>query len=114
MTLVLNDGTRIETTVAHGWFAAWWPGGVAVRSAAITTSSGTTKQPLNTPAVPEQLVLKFLACMRSHGLPNLPGPTSSGAGASRHVGNSSALNPRSPRLQAALKACRSVLRGQAG
>jgi hypothetical protein len=110
VTLVLDDGNRVEATVAHGWFAAWWPGTHAVQSAAITTASRTTTQPLNTPASPGEMALNFLTCMRSHGLPNFPGPTVSGGGASRHVGNSSGLDTHSPRFLAALNACRSVLR----
>ncbi len=52
VTLVLDDGSRVETTVARGWFAAWWPGTQGVQSATITTASGTTTQQLNTPALP--------------------------------------------------------------
>jgi hypothetical protein len=113
VTLVLDDGSSIETTVANGWFAAWWPGSPGVRSAAITTASGTTTQRLNTPALPQGIPLKFFACMRSHGLPNFPAPAFSGGGASPHVGKGSALEPHSPRFKAAQKACRSVLPGHA-
>jgi hypothetical protein len=45
--LTLDDGSTIQTTVANGWFAAWWPGSQGVQSAEITTASGTTTQPLN-------------------------------------------------------------------
>jgi hypothetical protein len=110
VTLVLDDGDRIETTVADGWFAAWWPGTHAVRSAAITTASGTITQPLNTPASPAELALKLFTCMRSHGLPDFPGPTPPGHSASRRAGNSTGLDTHSPRFLAALNACRSVLR----
>jgi hypothetical protein len=52
VTLALDDGSSIETTIARGWFAAWWPGSQGVQSAAITTASGTTTQQLSTPALP--------------------------------------------------------------
>jgi hypothetical protein len=52
VTLVLEDGSSVETTVAHGWFAAWWPGSQGVESAAITTASGTATQQLSTRALP--------------------------------------------------------------
>jgi hypothetical protein len=94
--LVLDDGTSVEATVVHGWFAAWWPGSQGAQSAAITTASGATTQRLNTPALPREAPLKFVACMRAHGLPNFP----------------HGLDPHSPRFQAAQKACGPVLPGQ--
>jgi hypothetical protein len=71
VAVVLEDGTTVRATVANGWFAAWWPGSLAVtgtgstadqgptsplalslstsipRSFEVTTASGTTTQPLN-------------------------------------------------------------------
>jgi len=44
VTLVLDDGTKVEATVANGWFVAWWPSGHAVSSATITTPAGVTSQ----------------------------------------------------------------------
>lgn len=96
VTLVLDDGSSVETTVAHGWFAAWWPGSQGVRSATITTASGTTTQQLNTPATPQEASLRFFACMRFHGLPKFP----------------DGVDPHSPEFQAAQKICRAVLPGQ--
>jgi hypothetical protein len=53
--LTLDSGTSIQTTVANGWFAAWWPGQRSARSAEITTASGTITQalhiPINTPTL---------------------------------------------------------------
>jgi hypothetical protein len=46
--------------------------------------------------------LKYARCMRTHGLPNFPDPTSSGL-------TLSGIDPNSPRFQAAQKACRSLL-----
>ena len=33
MTLILDDGTNVQATVANGWFVAWWPGAQDVKSA---------------------------------------------------------------------------------
>jgi hypothetical protein len=44
VTLVLDDGTNVQATVANGWFVAWWPGASSVKSADITTPAGTTNQ----------------------------------------------------------------------
>ena len=44
VTLVLDDGTNVQATVANGWFVAWWPGASNVKSADITTAAGTTNQ----------------------------------------------------------------------
>jgi hypothetical protein len=58
-------------------------------------------------------MLKFSACMRSHGLPDFPDPTSSGGGIQLSIGGrkGSGLNPSSPVFQAAQKACQSVMPG---
>jgi hypothetical protein len=42
VTLVLGDGTSVTTTVANGFFAAWWPGNATVSSASVTTAQGTS------------------------------------------------------------------------
>jgi hypothetical protein len=60
-------------------------------------------------------MLKFSACMRSHGLPNFPDPKFSGGGAKLTLdGKGGGLNPNSPVFQAAQKACESVLPGGKG
>lgn len=46
VTLVLADGSRVQATVANGWFAAWWPGGQAAQTAEITTAAGAATQQL--------------------------------------------------------------------
>jgi hypothetical protein len=46
VTLVLQDGTDVGTTLGGGWFVAWWPNGEAAVSAEVTTPGGTTNQPL--------------------------------------------------------------------
>ena len=52
VSLVLDDGTSVVATTSGGWFAAWWPTQNAVLYAEVTTSSGTTKQPVYGPAGP--------------------------------------------------------------
>ena len=47
VTLVLADGTNIQTTVGNGWFAAWWPGQQGVQSAKVITPSGAATQQLH-------------------------------------------------------------------
>ena len=46
VTLVLDNGQDVVATVADGWFVAWWPGSGNVTSAQVTTTAGTTTQPL--------------------------------------------------------------------
>jgi hypothetical protein len=49
VTLVLADGSRVQATVANGWFAAWWPGDQAAQAAEVTTTAGTAIQQLVPP-----------------------------------------------------------------
>src|SRR5258708_5931668 len=51
-------------------------------------------------------LLKFSACMRSHGLANFPDPKISGGGIQMSIGKG--LDPNSPVFQAAQKACQSL------
>jgi hypothetical protein len=44
VVLVLSDGTHVRTTVAGGYYAAWWPGHAWAVSAEVTTANGTTSQ----------------------------------------------------------------------
>jgi hypothetical protein len=60
-------------------------------------------------------MLKFSACMRSHGVANFPDPTFSNGGAQLKLGGKgSGLDPKSPAFQAAQKACQSVMPGPPG
>ncbi len=52
VTLVLDDGTQVQATVANGWFIAWWPGSHVLRSADLTTPSGSSTQKFDLPAQP--------------------------------------------------------------
>jgi hypothetical protein len=49
-TLTLDDGTKVNATVANGWFVAWWPGTHNVTSALVTTPSGTSTQHIDSGA----------------------------------------------------------------
>jgi len=52
------------------------------------------------------LEVKLARCMRSHGVPGFPDPTSSGLNL-----NGSSVDPQSPQFQAAMKACGHVVPG---
>jgi hypothetical protein len=54
--------------------------------------------------------LKFAQCMRSHGLPDFPDPTTSSGGRVEFVLSSRlGINPRSPQVLAKARECESVL-----
>jgi hypothetical protein len=46
VVLVLDDGQDVVTTVADGWFVAWWPDSASATSAQVTSASGTTTESL--------------------------------------------------------------------
>jgi hypothetical protein len=48
-TLTLSDGSQVVATTGNGLLLAWWPGSAVVTSAALTTGSGTTSQPIDSP-----------------------------------------------------------------
>jgi hypothetical protein len=50
-TLVLNNGSKVVTTIGNGLFLAWWPGSATVTSATLTTPSGMTNQAINSPPI---------------------------------------------------------------
>jgi hypothetical protein len=56
-------------------------------------------------------LLKFAACMRSHGLPKFPDPDPSGG---ISIGRNSGVDPNSPQFKAAEKACQNLLPGPKG
>jgi hypothetical protein len=49
VTLTLDNGSKVKATTERGWFAAWWPNSQHVKSADLTTTTGSTTQPLNVP-----------------------------------------------------------------
>jgi hypothetical protein len=60
------------------------------------------------PAVAADFV-KFATCMRSHGVPNFPDPSSSGGGI--QIAPESGLNPASPAFKSAQGQCKKLLPG---
>ncbi len=56
-------------------------------------------------------VIAFAGCMRSHGVPNFPDPTSGGG---IHIDPSSGINPFSPSFRTARAACAKLLPGFGG
>jgi hypothetical protein len=57
--------------------------------------------------------LRFVACMRTHGLPDMPDPQVNAEGIRMSIGgpNGSGPKPNSPVLRAAMQACRKLLPG---
>jgi hypothetical protein len=51
-TLILGDGSHVQTTIQDGWLVAWWPGSAQLTSALVTTASGTTTQTFDTMTPP--------------------------------------------------------------
>jgi hypothetical protein len=44
VTLILDDGTKVQASTANGWFVAWWPGAHEVKAADVTTPAGVATQ----------------------------------------------------------------------
>jgi hypothetical protein len=58
--------------------------------------------------------LKYAQCMRSHGVPKFPDPSSNGSGpVGFSVPAGSGINPQSPTYQKANQACQSTMSGSA-
>jgi hypothetical protein len=55
--------------------------------------------------------LAFSRCMRAHGLPNFPDPTSHGHGIQLSAAPDSGVDPQSPAFRAAQKACQHLMPG---
>ncbi len=53
--------------------------------------------------------LKFVQCLRQHGLPSMPDPVESDGGISNYFPRG--VSPNSPQFQAAMKACQSLAPG---
>lgn len=52
---------------------------------------------------------RYAHCMRSHGVPNFPDPTSNGKGLSISINSASGIDPFSPAFKAAQTACHKLL-----
>ena len=57
--------------------------------------------------------LKFVACMRTHGIPDMPDPQVNSQGIEMRIGGpkGSGPKPNSPVIQAAMQACRKLIPG---
>ena len=67
--------------------------------------AGKTSGGSVSPAIRAQ-ILRYAACIRTHGVPNYPDPTFTGNAV--NFGNLSGINPNSPAYQSALSACASL------
>ncbi len=79
----------------------------SVVSVAVAGCGGSSNAPR---AASFSTAVKFSKCMRSHGVPNFPDPTSGG---DLNLGGTG-INPQSPSFQGAQKACAKFQPGGAG
>jgi hypothetical protein len=104
--------------VAVATLAAACGGGPHTAAAAqkSTTTATTDGRPAAQANVPkpgqaqsrQAQLIAYATCMRSHGVPNYPDPSSSGGGAVPY-GGSTGINPNSPTFQAAQQVCQKYL-----
>jgi hypothetical protein len=59
----------------------------------------------------QEQLLKFSACMRTHGVPNFPDPQFSAGGARVKIGPGAGINPNSPQFEQAQRECKRYLPG---
>src|ERR1044071_9280519 len=64
------------------------------------SGQGPTAQELNQ-------AVKFVGCMRKHGVPNFPDPTSSGK--FKLSGGATPIDPKSPQFKSGMTACRALM-----
>jgi hypothetical protein len=73
-------------------------------------AGGINTVPSVSPQVMQEL-LKYVACMRTHGVPDMPDPGSNG-NLSLPAGGD--INPSSPQFQSAQQACQKLMPAQGG
>ncbi len=83
VTLTLDDGTKVQATVANGWFVAWWPNAHEVKSAEIATPAGTTAQTFDPGHAPP---CGALPCSESESESGSVGGSGRGAGGAASQG----------------------------
>jgi hypothetical protein len=71
VTLILSDGTHVQTTLQNGWLVAWWPGSAQLSAAQVTTPAGTNTQRFDPRAMP--------SCASPSAPPAAPAVRSSGS-----------------------------------
>lgn len=74
VTLTLGDGSNVTTTSGDGILVAWWPWNQTIASAAVSTATGVSTQPLDLPGPLSQV-------SGTKSPPPLPGTQSSTSGA---------------------------------
>jgi hypothetical protein len=91
-----------QAQAAYGDCRHLLPGGPSISQLEQDAQQAKQRQEQELPEL-----LKFSECMRSHGVPDFPdlGQSAQSPG----PGNSAAINPNSPQVQAALSACQHLL-----
>jgi hypothetical protein len=69
------------------------------------TNQGPTTAQLNQ-------AVKFVACMRQHGVPDFPDPSANGT--FQLAGGTNPVDPKSPQFESAMSACRTLLPAGSG
>jgi hypothetical protein len=83
-------------------------GGVATLGTTTTTTASAATQGGSVTSR-QNSALAYVACMRTHGEPNMPEPNFSGGHVSVNINASGGVNPNSPQFTAATKACKHLL-----
>lgn len=83
----------------------------AIASGLALTACGSSSSTSTSASSGYSQAVKFSGCMRAHGVPNFPDPTTSGSGIQLRVGPSSGVDPRSPAFRSAQQACAKLLPG---
>lgn len=78
---------------------------IAIACSLLVGACGSSGKP-GTTAASLDLGIRFARCMRAHGVPNFPDPSS---GRGIDIAPGSGLNPQSPAFQAAQQACQKLL-----
>jgi hypothetical protein len=88
VSLILDDGSRVQATVQNGWYVAWWPGARELKRAELTTADGTRTQDF--PAVPAVPTVPATPCPTGNCAGGEAGSTSS-SGGGRNSGRSTSF-----------------------
>jgi hypothetical protein len=80
---------------------------LAILATSVLAACGSSKQS-NTSSF-HNAALAFAECMRTHGVPNFPDPSTAGGGI--QISSSSGIKPFSPAFQSAQASCRKLLPG---
>ncbi len=87
------------------------PGSGVARPGKNPASTGSSSASRGSAASRERIALAYVNCMRTHGEPNMPDPTSTGAGTHISVSAGSGVDPNSPQFARATNACKHLLSG---